>query len=112
MDRTIASGLANLAGLFPPKDSEIWNDNLQWQPIPIHTVPLRDDYLLAGEKRCDRFDYFMLQYMNGSEYRGWFKKYREQICFMEKHSGVKLPTMTKIFDLYDTLHVEKLNGKR
>ena len=44
-DRTLMSAYSNLAGLFPPNGSEVWNDNLQWQPIPVHTVPQDRDHV-------------------------------------------------------------------
>lgn len=113
VDRAIMSAQVCLAALFPPtSDEQLWNKNLNWQPIPVHTQSRADDYLLAGEKRCDRYDYLMLQYMNGSEYKGWFKQYAELISFLEENAGMKLPTITIIFDLFDTLQIEKLNGKR
>lgn len=106
------SAQVNLAALFPPSVDQIWTTNLEWSPIPVHTMPTHEDYYLAGEKKCDRFDYLMLQYMNGSEYKGWFEQFKELITFLELKSGMKLPTVTKIFDLYDILLVEKLSGKR
>ncbi|KAK9700565.1 Histidine phosphatase superfamily (branch 2) [Popillia japonica] len=36
VDRTKASLQLVLAGLFPPKDCDIWNDQLDWQPIPFN----------------------------------------------------------------------------
>jgi len=36
---------ANLAGLFPPQGSQVWNDELLWQPVPVHTVPVDTDYV-------------------------------------------------------------------
>lgn len=33
-ERTIASASLVLAGLFPPKNNQIWNKDLLWQPIP------------------------------------------------------------------------------
>uniref|UniRef100_A0A8D0N298 acid phosphatase n=1 Tax=Sus scrofa TaxID=9823 RepID=A0A8D0N298_PIG len=43
IDRTLMSAMTNLAGLFPPEGISIWNPNLLWQPIPVHTVPLSED---------------------------------------------------------------------
>ncbi|MGH0131566.1 UNVERIFIED_CONTAM: hypothetical protein FKN15_065771 [Acipenser sinensis] len=42
-DRTLMSAEANLAGLYPPNGSEVFNPNITWQPIPVHTVPDTED---------------------------------------------------------------------
>lgn len=112
MDRTLTSALSALAGLFPPKYNETWNEQLRWQPIPVHTQLKRDDYILAAEKRCDHFDYIMLQYMKGPEYTNFFQKYASLIQYLEAHSGMKLPTITDIVNLYDVLLVEQIQKKR
>lgn len=31
VDRTLASAAYNLAGMFPPKGQQIWNEALMWQ---------------------------------------------------------------------------------
>jgi len=33
------SAEANLAGLYPPEEQQMFNPNISWQPIPVHTVP-------------------------------------------------------------------------
>ena len=33
------SAEANLAGLYPPEGVQVFNPNISWQPIPVHTVP-------------------------------------------------------------------------
>ena len=45
-DRAIMSMQLVLAGLFPPSSEQIWNDEINWQPIPVHYVPLLDDVLM------------------------------------------------------------------
>lgn len=45
-DRTKTSAQAALAGLFPPVKDQIWNNDLLWQPIPIHSIPMKDDNLI------------------------------------------------------------------
>lgn len=42
MDRTIMSLESNLAGLFPPVVNP-WNPEIDWQPIPLRTIPKKDD---------------------------------------------------------------------
>lgn len=106
------SAQANLAGLFPPNNNQRWNSDLDWQPIPVHTEPIDDDFLLASNKKCDHFDYIMLQYMNTTEYKGLFKNYKNLIRYLEKMSDKKLQTITEINNLYDTLLIEQMKGKR
>lgn len=105
------SAQACLAGIFPPRGDQMWNPNLSWQPIPIHSQPLQDDFLLASDRKCDRFDYVMLQYLNSTEYKGLFKEYKNQIKHLELMSGKKLRTLTDINNLFDTLLVEQMKGK-
>lgn len=35
-DRVLMSASSCLAGLYPPTDAEVWHEQIQWQPIPIH----------------------------------------------------------------------------
>uniref|UniRef100_A0A5S6R2S9 acid phosphatase n=1 Tax=Trichuris muris TaxID=70415 RepID=A0A5S6R2S9_TRIMR len=51
-DRTLASAYCNLAGLFPPTKDQIWNSMIYWQPIPVHTVPIKEDFLLKTKLEC------------------------------------------------------------
>jgi len=44
-NRTLMSAYCNLAGLFPPQGSQVWNEKISWQPIPVHTVTKDSDHV-------------------------------------------------------------------
>uniref|UniRef100_A0A673WZQ1 Lysosomal acid phosphatase n=1 Tax=Salmo trutta TaxID=8032 RepID=A0A673WZQ1_SALTR len=50
-DRTLMSAEANLAGLYPPNGSQVFNPSLEWQPIPVHTVPQDEERDLIATVR-------------------------------------------------------------
>ena len=54
VDRTLMSAESNLAGLYPPKGNQVWNKDIPWQPIPVHTVELEADSLLSSHSKCPR----------------------------------------------------------
>lgn len=43
VDRTLMSALSNLAGLYEPKEKDVWDPAIHWQPIPVHTTPEKMD---------------------------------------------------------------------
>lgn len=57
-DRALMSAYCVLAALFPPvqEDRHSWNFDIAWQPVPVHTVPIDEDYLLVYNFSCPVYE--------------------------------------------------------
>lgn len=104
------SAQCNLAGLYPPSGEQIWRPDLMWQPIPIHTIPLDDDYLLWPLASCPRHTQLFDQYMNSVEMKSIMQRHKSYIDFLQQKSGLKNMTLVDLALLYDTLFVQNLKG--
>lgn len=111
-DRSIASALLTLAGLFPPNGNQIWNEHINWQPIPVHTTPMALDHVLAVRKPCDRLNYIMIKYANSTEYSAIFDEYRTIIDALRTYSGWKIETLHEILFAHGIFLIEIARGFR
>lgn len=112
MDRTLMSAEANLAGLFTPHGDEIWNRDLLWQPIPIHTVPFSKDYILAANTTCPKYDDLYKKYMAESpEVQRIYTEYGPLFKYLSRMAGQNVSTITDIYFLFDALNIEKEQHK-
>lgn len=99
-----------IAGLFPPiSKEEIWNLNLNWQPVPIHTKQLDDDYLLNSFVKCARFGQLFERRLNDPEVTYLMEKHRPLIDFMAQNSGMPLRRVDDVWKLYGGLVIEQRN---
>lgn len=111
VDRTINSASLVLAGLFPPQNNQIWNEDLPWQPIPVYAIPHRTDYLIAAEKACDRYQQELKNYEQSPKIKALIEKHRELFDYAEKHAGQPIRTLDELKDLHGTLEVERQLNK-
>ncbi|XP_020660218.2 prostatic acid phosphatase [Pogona vitticeps] len=116
-DRTIMSALANLAGLYPPTGSQIWNPDLLWQPIPVHTVPnYKDKLLIFPWPYCKRFYLLLKETMKSNDARGMIQSQMPFLAQMASNMGYDIKTLLdftnqKLWKAYDALLVQKIHGK-
>lgn len=117
-DRTIASALCNLAGLYPPTGDEVWNTTIRWQPIPVHSVPAANDWLLgATPPSCLVYDQEMTKVISSPDVQMVMQEYHSQINYVLENAGMSLnqslaETLQNILLIRDTLFIEKLYKKR
>ncbi|XP_066144524.1 prostatic acid phosphatase-like isoform X2 [Euwallacea fornicatus] len=93
VDRTLQSAASNLAGLFPPEEEQVWNKNLLWQAIPIHTVPMEEDQILAAAVPCAKYDKLYADLMNSEQFTQWNTDLREVYLNLSQLTGYTVEEM-------------------
>lgn len=109
-DRTINSANLLLAGLFPPTGNQIWNEDLLWQPIAVHSIPKKMDFFIYAEA-CGQYLNARKQLEESAEVKSLKEQHRELFEFVEQHSGQPMRTIGEMRDFYETLIVENESNK-
>lgn len=110
VDRTLMSAAHNLAGMFPPQNSQIWNNSLLWQAIPIHTIPQNLDGILTARRPCQFYDQNYKNYEQSTEIQSMLKSHRALMEYLAKHVGNEVNTICDVNTIYNSLWVEQLNN--
>ncbi|XP_043464721.1 prostatic acid phosphatase-like [Leptopilina heterotoma] len=110
VDRTLMSAESNLAGLYPPEGKQVW-DNLKWMPIPVHTVPEKEDHILYARKYCPRYEYELEKLMNSDEMKKINQENAQVYAYLTLHTGRKINTLEDVNTIYNTLFIEELYNK-
>ncbi|XP_053624392.1 prostatic acid phosphatase-like isoform X1 [Plodia interpunctella] len=108
VDRTLMSAQSNLAGMYPPSGNSVWNQNLMWQPLPVHTEPEKEDKLLAMKKHCPKYNIALDQYVHSREYKTRLNKYQNLMNYLTAYTGSKVTDYNDINNIYDLLYIESL----
>ncbi|KAM9545963.1 lysosomal acid phosphatase-like isoform 1-T1 [Salvelinus alpinus] len=106
-DRTLMSAEANLAGLYPPNGSQVFNPTLEWQPIPVHTVPQAEERLLSFPiPGCPRYKILMNETERSEKYLNVTFLYKDLITMIQERTGLKNTNIETVWSVYDTLFCE------
>lgn len=100
-----------MAAMFPPEGEQIWNDDLLWQPVPIHTVPTQLDTIVYIKRPCPSLDQAKQSYFASAEMVETLAKYEQLFKYLEDNAGTPINTISQASDLYDTLWIEHLKNK-
>lgn len=106
------SAQASLAGLYPPEGDQIWNENILWQPIPVHTLPKNADQMLIGTQPCPKFMLLLAKQLEESpEIRALYGKYGKRFPYWTQQSGMNIATPIDVFLIFNVLLSEREHNK-
>ena len=88
--RTLMSALSNLAGLFPPEGSDVWEPGLAWQPIPVHTVSAAADNLLSSHADCPRQAQLLHDVLTSPQVRALDEANRDLYDYLTQKTGTNV----------------------
>ncbi|KAM6360488.1 lysosomal acid phosphatase isoform 2-T2 [Alca torda] len=107
-DRTLMSAEANLAGLYPPEGQQIFNPNISWQPIPVHTVPESEERLLKFPlPLCPRYEQLQNETRHSAEYVNKTKENWQFLQMVANETGIRDVSLESVWSVYDTLFCEQ-----
>ncbi|XP_072164988.1 lysosomal acid phosphatase-like isoform X2 [Diadema setosum] len=112
VDRCLMSAASNLAGLFPPSESEKFNPNIAWQPLPIHTEPKEEDYLLrTSGTKCPYYDELYQKELEGEYANQLNEQNKDFFKFLKNRTGILTDiTIDNVFTIEDPLFCEQAHN--
>ncbi|XP_046583687.1 testicular acid phosphatase homolog [Haliotis rubra] len=102
------SAYSVLTGLYPPEGKQVWNGTLPWQPIPVHTVPRSEDYLLY--LHCPTYEKAYEELLQSPPMLKIQNQHKDLIDYISQHSGLSA-TLGSLLLIMDPLLCEKINKK-
>ncbi|CAL8289554.1 unnamed protein product [Lota lota] len=110
-DRTLMSAEANLAALYSPSGQQIFNPDLKWQPIPVHTVPQDQEKLLSFPMgNCPRYKQLMTETEHSPEFINVTNTYLDFIDMVQNKTGQNNTNVENVWSVYDTLFCESCHN--
>ncbi|KAM4666254.1 lysosomal acid phosphatase isoform 1-T1 [Amazona ochrocephala] len=109
-DRTLMSAEANLAGMYPPEGAQIFNPNISWQPIPVHTVDRSDERLLKFPLTpCPRYEQLQNETRHSAVYINKTKENWQFLQMVANKTGIRDVSLEGVWSVYDTLFCEQVH---
>lgn len=111
MNRTLMSATSFLLGLYPLGSGATLANSKQFalpagfQPIPIHTVAIKQDKLLAVKPSKNIFS-IISRYIFTQRTSSLFK---DKIPALNKATGMQINTLHELSDLADNLYIRKVH---
>lgn len=111
VDRTIMSAQCASAGLYPPQGEQIWNNNLNWQPTPIHVLPASLDYITGGGlPPCPSYERAYNKYLASYEVQRYNESAKPFADYITKNTGAVISDPWSLLIFRDSWLVETIHN--
>ncbi|XP_072383339.1 prostatic acid phosphatase-like [Diabrotica undecimpunctata] len=102
--RTHMSGQCNLYGMFPAVGNNVWKENLNWQPIPLHQA---DPHVFNGNPfDCPNYELLFADLWQQEEYAALLNKYQSVFEYLTEHTGDNVTDFMSALTVHDCLLIE------
>ncbi|GBN78826.1 Testicular acid phosphatase [Araneus ventricosus] len=109
-ERSLSSAQAHLAAFYAPEGRWKFEDELNWQPIPIYTLPIKDDKYLSFNSTCPRASAEHRKLIGSLQMTEGFRKHRTMLEGVSHYLGYNISQGINALWLYDILMVEKIHN--
>ena len=96
--------------MYQPVDADVWNPDILWQPIPVHTTPEKQDEILAGKKLCPSYEYAYKKLQETDEFRNLNAHYKPLYEYLTNHTGRQVNNIVGAQYIYSNLLIESFNN--
>ncbi|XP_019646427.1 PREDICTED: prostatic acid phosphatase-like [Branchiostoma belcheri] len=114
VDRTLMSAQADLSGLFPPAGDQVWNPDIDWQPIPVHTRPVKTDEVLRPmDVPCPKYTKLTAEFLQTDpELKRLEEENKEFLANVTRWANWSSPQhVMDTWQTADPLHCEKAHNR-
>ncbi|XP_060533766.1 prostatic acid phosphatase-like [Cylas formicarius] len=105
VDRTLMSAECNLAGLYSPQDDQVWDVDIGWQPVPVHTVTYDSDNVLAFGAPCPKHDLLEEQLKASDEIQEILNEHKDTLDAIGAASGYGDMDLRKVSKIFSTVTI-------
>lgn len=103
-DRTLMSASLCLAGLYPPKEHQIWDESLPWQPIPVHIAS--ESVLSPLIPGCPKYSKLWRNVFKDTFFKQVHADNRQLFQYLTYYTGMNITNIFYALAVRDTLLIE------